>query len=358
MDTVTQMLFGGAVAQAGFRKRLGRRASAAGAVLGLVPDLDVVTGWFTDDVTHGWLYHRGATHSIPVALVYGAALGWAIWWLERRRRGSDPTAEETARRSAWMWLGALCCATHALIDLFTAYGTQLLAPFMDARFAIHAMPIIDPLYSLPLLLAFIIGLTRRSSPHRAARWAQAAIIWVSLYTLMAWGIGLQTETRARAQLARDGIEARGAAISAYPTLLQPFWRRVVVDLPDGFLTGYASPLDGDRPIRWQRFSQALSAPALQAAQDSRPGRVFGWFAMGRLHWTLLADSHPANPGGHVVEARDYRYGAPGAETGFWGLRFRLDAENRLIAAPVRLSERPSADRAAFRTIWNGIWGLN
>lgn len=241
MDTVTQMLFGGAVAQAGFRKRLGRRASAAGAVLGLVPDLDVVTGWFTDDVTHGWLYHRGATHSIPVALVYGAALGWAIWWLERRRRGSDPTAEETARRSAWMWLGALCCATHALIDLFTAYGTQLLAPFMDARFAIHAMPIIDPLYSLPLLLAFIIGLTRRSSPHRAARWAQAAIIWVSLYTLMAWGIGLQTETRARAQLARDGIEARGAAISAYPTLLQPFWRRVVVDLPDGFLTGYASP---------------------------------------------------------------------------------------------------------------------
>lgn len=45
MDTVTQMLFGATVAQAGFRCRLGRKAMVAGAALGLIPDLDVAVGW-------------------------------------------------------------------------------------------------------------------------------------------------------------------------------------------------------------------------------------------------------------------------------------------------------------------------
>ena len=37
MDTVTQMLFGATVAQAGFRRRLGRKAMVAGALIPLIP---------------------------------------------------------------------------------------------------------------------------------------------------------------------------------------------------------------------------------------------------------------------------------------------------------------------------------
>ena len=51
MDTVTQMLLGAVVAQAGFRRRLGRRAIVAGAVLAAVPDFDIVAGWVGGETT-------------------------------------------------------------------------------------------------------------------------------------------------------------------------------------------------------------------------------------------------------------------------------------------------------------------
>ena len=50
-------------------------------------------------------------------------------------------------------LGALLIyATHILIDYFTVYGTQLLAPFSRTTFALGNFYIIDPLFTFPLLL--------------------------------------------------------------------------------------------------------------------------------------------------------------------------------------------------------------
>ncbi len=367
MDSVTQILFGGVVAQAGYRRILGRRATIAGGILGSVPDLDVVAGWIGGPVL-AWQQHRGISHAVPVALVYGAALGWLIWRLGRAGGGYGGAPQiDRERRQAWMGLGALACATHPLIDLFTAYGTQLLAPFSTVRFAVNAMPIIDPLYSLPLLAVFLWGALAKmpevplplrftDRPQRAAR---LALSYVLLYTLMAWGAGLHMEDRARRELAAAGLPQ--AAVAAYPTLLQPFWRRLVADRPDEILVGFASPFDA-RPIRWQPFARqerqdAGAAAAVAAVLATEPGRVFHWFAMDKLHWTVLADAAADNPGGHVVEARDYRYGLPGdSALGFWGLRFRLDAQHRPLGAPERLSERPPPDAGGFRQMWHGLLG--
>lgn len=361
MDSVTQFLFGAAVGQAGFRRVLGRRATVVGGLLGIVPDLDVVAGALGEpSIVDGWLHHRGITHSLPAALVYGAALGWVIWRIEKTRRRPADAAEDGERRGAWLWLGALACATHPLIDLFTAYGTQLLAPFSQVRFAIDAMPIIDPLYSLPLLVALIIGLSARVAVRRARLAAQLSLVWVLLYTVMAWGAGLHMERRALDQLAAAGHPV--ASVSAYPTLFQPWWRRIVADLPgDQVLVGFASPFD-PRPIAWQGFPRVAGAmpasqPALTVVQTSFEARVFHWFAMSRLHWTLKPDPAADNPGGLLAEARDYRYGLPGgSELGFWGLRFRLDADHRILAQPERLSERPGFTAEAFARLWAGIWG--
>lgn len=355
MDSVTQILFGGVVASAGFRRLLGRRAAIMGGLLGVVPDLDTVAGWMTGgDATAGWLTHRGISHAVPATLVYGAALGWLIWRLERLKREPLDAREDFSRRRAWIWLGALSCVTHPLIDLFTAYGTQLLAPFTDLRFAINAMPIIDPLYSLPLLLAFLFALLTRSRARLAQTLSRAALIYVLLYTLMAWGVGLGLEARVRDQLRRElGGAAHGAEVTAYPTLLQPYWRRIVVDLPDHILVGFVSPFD-ERPIPWQQFSRADHHPAVEAVLKTPAGGVFRWFAMDKLHWTVQAQ---AGKGGYIVEARDYRYGLPnGSELGFWGLRFRLDGQYRLTGAPERFSERPDAGGDSFRTMWDGLLG--
>ena len=64
MDSITQILLGTTIAEAGFREKLGGRAVIAGAVLGALPDLDIVTR-----CAGPWAfvkYHRGPTHSLIV----------------------------------------------------------------------------------------------------------------------------------------------------------------------------------------------------------------------------------------------------------------------------------------------------
>lgn len=356
MDSVTQLLFGGTIAAAGFRSTLGRRAVAAGGLIGTLPDLDVVGRLFRPEaVTDVWLHHRAISHSFPVALAYGTAIGWMIWRAERLRRVPADTGEDKSRRTAWMWLGALCAVTHPLIDLFTAYGTQLLAPFSAARFAVNAMPIIDPVYTLPLLIVFLFALVTRHKAHAAQRAAQIVLVYIGLYTTMAWGIGRHMEERARDELhALTPVAA--ARIDAYPVIFQPWWRRIVADLPDEILIGFASPFR-DAPIQWQRIPRPETSTPMAAAQATHDGRIFRWFADGRLHWTQKPDAAPDNPGGVLLEARDYRYGLPGDSVlGFWGLRFRADAQGRVLGEPGMLAERPPFSRAGLLEMWQGLHG--
>ena len=42
MDIITQGILGACVAQAGFSRELGRRALGWGAVIGIIPDFDVI----------------------------------------------------------------------------------------------------------------------------------------------------------------------------------------------------------------------------------------------------------------------------------------------------------------------------
>ncbi|HSK41245.1 MAG TPA: metal-dependent hydrolase, partial [Arenibaculum sp.] len=340
MDTVTQALFGAAVAQAGFRRRLGRRAIVAGAVLGVVPDLDVVAGWF-GPVTN-WIHHRGITHSLFFAPVLGPLVGWAIWRIlrDRERRGAriGGAASDEARAS-WMWLCLLVLVTHPVIDLFTSYGTQLLAPLSRHRFAIDAMPIIEPVYSLALLVAVLVGAFARNAT-RATVAAAASLFFVSAYTLYGWSINERIETQARLELARAG--SAGAEVRAYPMLFQPWYRRVVAHTPDAVLIGFHSSLS-DGPIGWQSFSR-VDDPRVTTLAGTWEAGVFSWFAMDQVYWTVSS----TDDGGATVAATDLRYGMPGGtELGFWGIRGRLDATGSLTGPPEVFRRRPEATRGAW-----------
>lgn len=363
MDSVTQILFGGVIGAAGFRTQLGRRAVIAGGAIATLPDLDVLADLVTEpSVINVWLHHRAITHSLPITLVAGAVIGAGIWAIERRVRRRPrilpkTALDDTGRRHAWMWLGALSAVTHPLLDLFTSYGTQLLAPFSTARFAVNAMPIIDPLYSLPLLAAFLFALLTRHRSEAAQRIARLVLLYIGLYTTLAWGVGRHMEDRAREELrALHPAAAAAARVDAYPVIFQIWWRRIVADLPDEILVGFASPFRA-APIAWQRIPRSENGlgqtPALSAIQSSHEARVFRWFADGRLHWRQL----PQESGGHVFEARDYRYGLPGDSVlGFWGLRFRTDAQGRITGPLQPLAERPPITRAGLQQLRDGVLG--
>ncbi|MFN4090772.1 MAG: metal-dependent hydrolase [Alphaproteobacteria bacterium] len=344
MDTVTQMLFGATVAQAGFRHRLGRKAIVAGAVLGLVPDLDVAVGWVAGPFA-AWEHHRGLTHSLFFGPVVGPLIGWGLWRFHRHRTvdRSDVVSRDTLR--AWTWLAILVLMTHPLIDLFTSYGTQLLWPFTDTRFAIDALPIIDPVYSAILLAVVIIGSLARTRPRFAQDMAATALILIGAYSLGGWAINDHVKRVAAADF------GEAAAIDAYPMLFQPYYRRVLARTPEAAHVGYYSVLN-PRPIDWRAYPVETD-PAIEPVRATSEAALFEWFSMDRVLWRAAPD--PA--GGTRVEATDLRYGLPGdTDHGFWGITANVGADNAISGEVGMLRIHRDASGDAFRRFWSDMTG--
>ena len=347
MDSVTQMLFGAVVGQAGFRQRLGRKAMVAGAAIAFLPDLDVIAGW-SGGTFAAWEHHRGLTHSLFFGPVAGPLLGWMIWRFERwRRQRRDGAAADDDTLRPWVWLSILALLTHPLIDLFTSYGTQLLWPLTTTRFAIDSMPIIEPVYSLALLIAVVIGSLARTRPTLAQDVAGAALLFVGVYTCIGWVLNEHVVGVARADFGRP------AEVSAYPLLFQPYYRRVVAFTPEAAYVGYYTVL-APGPIDWQRFP-IEATPAVAAVRGTREGALFDWFAMDKVLWRPLPDGS----GGTTVVGTDLRYGMMGAtNTGNWGLRARVDGAGAPSGAIQAFTVPREVSGAAFRRYWAAITGAD
>lgn len=347
MDSITQMLFGATVAQAGFHGRLGRKALVAGAAIALLPDLDVAAGWIGGRFAE-WQHHRGLTHSLLFGPAVGPLLGWAIWRAERRRTGGG-SGDDTLR--AWIWLAILALITHPVIDLFTSYGTQLLWPLATTRFAVDALPIIDPVYSLALLAALVVGSMPRTRPAVAQDVGGAALLFIAVYTCGGWAINERVERAAAADFGRP------ATVDAYPLLFQPYYRRVVAMTPEAAHVGYYSVLN-PKPIDWQAH-RIDDSEAVTAVRRTAEAGIFEWFAMGKVLWRMTPDQQ----GGTRIEATDLRYGMPGPTTaGQWGIFAGAAAGNGSNGADGRdVMVRPftvprDISGAAFRRYWADITG--
>ena len=51
MDSLTQIVLGASVAEASLGKKIGNKAIVLGAIAGTIPDLDIVTRFFVDDLS-------------------------------------------------------------------------------------------------------------------------------------------------------------------------------------------------------------------------------------------------------------------------------------------------------------------
>lgn len=158
MDLLTQALAGAVVARAGASRQRGKLAAGVGAFAGLLPDADVLIRSSADPLLN-LEYHRQFSHSL-FFIPFGALVAAALAWLVLRNRASFATL------FGFALLGYL---PSGLLDAATTYGTQLLWPFSDARISWNIIAIIDPLFSLVLLIGLILALRRQSSwPARAA----------------------------------------------------------------------------------------------------------------------------------------------------------------------------------------------
>lgn len=263
MDSVSQLALGAAVGVAVMGRRTAVwKAALWGGVAGTLPDLDAFIDY--GDAVSNMTYHRGASHALfwqtlasPLlaalaATVHGERDRFRRWWLA-------------------IWLALV---THPLLDTMTVYGTQLLQPFTDHPFGVGSIFIIDPLYTVPLLVGVVVALSRRA--HAGLRWNRWGLALSTAY--LAWSALAQAWVR---DIAQDSLAARGAPaqrLLVTPTAFNTVLWRVVAMREDGYEEAFYSLLDGDRTIRWRSFptDRALE----RSVRDVPAVQRMAWFTHG------------------------------------------------------------------------------
>lgn len=277
MDSITQAALGTAVAYGCWHRQIGRRALGWGILLGTLPDLDILVFPWLDAVDQ-LLWHRGESHSLW-AMFLGALLIAPL--LVCIQKYPTPPREPLGFREAFagVWL---IFASHVLIDAFTVYGTQLLAPFTRHGFGLNNLFIIDPLYTAPLLLGIFLAAVLRTPRARHL----ANVTGLALSTLyVAWSFVAQTRAAMvfSAELSRQGHSvAPGRAITSATPLNTVLWRHVA-EVDDGFLIGYWSWLDRDTSVRFDFVPRREES--IIAVRDSRAFQTVDWFSQG--FWAVL-----------------------------------------------------------------------
>ncbi|WP_299013805.1 metal-dependent hydrolase [uncultured Photobacterium sp.] len=230
MDSVTQAALGAVVAGAVAGKKCSPKILLAGAALGTLPDLDVFLSY--GDPVSDMVKHRGFSHSLLVLVPFSAvlAIGMQKW---RQTRFS--------LLQLWFLISA-CLITHPLLDAFTSYGTQVLWP-LPVSVAVSSIFIIDPLYTLPLLMMLIVSLMWRERMARLCRLGLIMSCGYLVWSVVALNI---VEERVRDQLAHTSLADSPVFIT--PTPVNTILWRVVVLNGDTYLEGLTSLLDEQTDI--------------------------------------------------------------------------------------------------------------
>jgi inner membrane protein len=341
MDSLSQIALGSAVAIGVMGRRTAVwKAALWGGIAGTLPDLDA----FIDqgDALLNMVLHRAHSHALLWLTLFAPLLGWVAAQLDRPALGG-PVPHSGGTWKRWTLALWLVLVTHPLLDTMTVYGTQLLLPFTNHPYGVGSVFIIDPAYTLPLIVGVVAALRLRDSA-RGLRWNAVGLVASTAY--LAWSALAQThvEWQARASLRAQGIAAERLLVTPAPlqTLL---WR--VVALPDDpadpfFHETYVSVFDGARAPRWTAHERGTALLAQHARAE--PVARLSAFTHGFIKASTTADGQ--------LRITDLRMGQePDYVCGF-DLR-PLDAVGR--APAVQHSTRPPTG-PALRWIGQRMWG--
>lgn len=284
MDTFTQIALGATVAEVGFRKRLGGRATIFGGFCGLVPDLDVALGFF--DPWADLIYHRSFSHSLFVLILVTPIFGWL-----GKHFGRKGTLGQWSHLAWWALI------THPLLDVFTTYGTQFFWPLTDWRVALDGASIVDPIYTLPLVIVLLFALRKGEPTPRRARASALVLTLTTLYLFL--GVGFMSYAKARASAALEGRGFQAEDLRAMPAMGTNLLFRVVAKRGEERRVGYVSLLD-DSPVRFA-CATSLRSDSADALLERDRGTMFRWFSGD---WLLLRESDDG------IEVLDLRFGTP------------------------------------------------
>ncbi len=151
MDPCTQGLLGAVLSASIAKKKQLKTATFAGGIGGIAPDLDILIQSSNDPLLF-IEYHRHFTHSLFFA-PFGGILVTLFLYVFLKHKISFK----------YLYLfTTLGFFSHGLLDSCTSYGTTLYWPISNDRVAWNIISIIDPVYTLSLIISAFLCLKYKS----------------------------------------------------------------------------------------------------------------------------------------------------------------------------------------------------
>jgi inner membrane protein len=194
------------------------------------------------DPVRNMTYHRAESHALLYLTVLAPVVALGIAKLHREMQ------------HYWHWCVAIWLGlfTHPWLDWMTIYGTQLAQPFADTPYGLGSMFIIDPLYTLPLVIGIAAALIAQNA--RGLHWNTVGLVVSTLY--LGWAAIAQARV---AHIASNSLAAAGIAaphVLTTPTAFNTVLWRVVAMTPSGYVEGFYSFFDDTTQMRFKAYESS------------------------------------------------------------------------------------------------------
>lgn len=224
-----------------------------------LPDIDSLVGFGPE---HYLIHHRAFTHSVVGIPLLAALLAgvFKIFW-------------RTVSFRLLFLIGLGIMSLQVYLDLMTTFGTQILWPFSTHRFALPGVFIIDPLFTVGLLLILILSLLLRRRRRVLGLLGLAVAIG---YPLVNLGIGTALEHLVANQLRSRGINF--SRIYVTTDLLTPLYWKFIAEDKGHYRVGATSVTLSTMEPTFVSFPKPDAELVRRLGEQAPFFRTWFWFA--------------------------------------------------------------------------------
>jgi inner membrane protein len=364
MDSLTQAALGACVGYAVAGREMGRKALWWGVLAGTLPDLDIVPLLpFNNEFTY-LKHHRGFSHSIlfcilgaPLAATLAAKIN------KMRERRSKSTDTNTVGFRPFFDIFFWGFATHIFLDCFTTWGTQVFWPH-PYRVAWNSIFIIDPFYTVPLLVGIVACLvsyrhTQLRISRNGFKWIYSVLILSSVYLGLSLGAKLAIDSKFDQIYAENGITT--IRKTTRPTPFNILLWTSTAETENGYYYSMASLFDAlpDTRIIFTPKNHQLASNFSDKRSQELISYTKGFYSVENVSEEITSNNplSSTSPSSSIL-IHDLRYGFLG-DPWLNGLNYvfsyKLTKHGPSHVALETLSPRPRNISAILKQIWRRIW---
>lgn len=307
MDIVTQAVLGAALAQTAAKKEHVRLATIIGLVAGVIADADILIRSASDPLL-SLEFHRHFSHSIFFIPV-GAGLAFLLLWPFLRKKLT------AAYLYLYCFMGYLL---SGFIDACTSYGTNLLWPLINARISWHIISIIDPVFTITLIVAIIAGYKKLSSSF-----SRIGLLLAGFYLLFTFSQMNRAEDSIIELAAQRGHTIEKIIVK--PTIGNSLlWRSV-------YLSNDTFYIDAVRAGLSKRIYQGDAIKQFNMAETFPDLDTNSQLVEDIQRFEIFSDNYVSQYPGRPEILGDVRYSMnPIGITPLWGIEMNLDDTNQHV----------------------------